>query len=426
MESMLDQLNQVKKRVILGEAYPLTKIERQYAQIEQVFAALAAELSIRVISAALKKSIPRRTLQYRLKELVEQGRISTSGSGRAVTYQLVATFLVPHICKQDVALKAARPRLLDGFRLDFLENYHTMSILSTQQLNALARTSSQLACPDLSAQMLATMRPSQHDLGHWQLDSGLVPLQPDDCQGDALAYLCALPLGERKADEVLIRNLQAMLGQALGLEPSVLGHVRGEFTSARHAWLSGCLSQIFATNHTVASPFEQSALLLLQLGTLRPFHLGNSFVAYCAAQLPLLQAQHTPLLIDECAQLSLKQGWQQFQDDTDVAAFAARFCQLYQRSLIHYQHNLLARQEYQAKLRKTFQSELVEHVAATVRAQSGSEYLKDLKLFSVQSNAQREAFLKLLRAELQALHLGNFTCYGLSLAEWTRWASIKK
>jgi len=64
--------------------------EDDLAAIEAIVRAHAGGISVAEIADALKLPVPRRTLQYRLKSLVESGRIAAGGEGRGAKYRMPA------------------------------------------------------------------------------------------------------------------------------------------------------------------------------------------------------------------------------------------------------------------------------------------------------------------------------------------------
>ena len=61
--------------------------EKELQDIEAVVSAHPEGVGLQAVLDALEQSLPRRTLQYRLKHLVDAGRLIKTGEKRWVRYQ---------------------------------------------------------------------------------------------------------------------------------------------------------------------------------------------------------------------------------------------------------------------------------------------------------------------------------------------------
>ena len=62
--------------------------EEKFQAIEVIVSMFPDGTGIREIASKLDEKLPRRTLQYRLKHLVDEGRLLTDGEKRGVKYRL--------------------------------------------------------------------------------------------------------------------------------------------------------------------------------------------------------------------------------------------------------------------------------------------------------------------------------------------------
>ena len=307
------------------------------------------------IAEALK-GVPQRTLQYWLKNLVEQGRLAQEGKGPAARYRLPALTeeqketparqvraekeqpeeaLVPlsaesekireYLRQPSGARKAVdyNRQFLDGYRpnasfyLSPKERAHLAEVGKTkagveaagtyakQILNRLlidlSWNSSRLEGNTYS--LLDTRR--LIEFGEEAPGGNRLEAQMLFNHKDAIAFLVSA------ADEIgfnrfTILNLHGILAQNLLADEAAAGRLRriavGIEKSAFHPLevpqlIEECFNQVLATAQAIHDPYEQAFFAMVQLPYLQPFDDVNKRVSRLAANSPLYQGKLVPLVV---------------------------------------------------------------------------------------------------------------------------------
>jgi hypothetical protein len=320
--------------------------------IEAVVSAHPEGIAIQDIHYELGKHIARRTLQYRLKHLVDKGRLVKEGNRRWTKYlppDAGREAKAPAVSEDELGdevplskraieiqkyvrkpLRARKPvgyerAFLDGYRpnhtayLSQNERAHlrevgTLSVAeqpagtyAKQILNRLlidlSWNSSRLEGNTYS--LLDTKRLIEFGEvaeGKEQLEAQMILNHKD-----AIEFLVG-SAEEIGFNRYTILNLHALLANDLLADPGATGRLRriavGIEKSAFHPLempqlIEECFDQILATAGMIADPFEQAFFVMVQLPYLQPFDDVNKRVSRLAANMPLIKTNLTPLSFTE-------------------------------------------------------------------------------------------------------------------------------
>src|SRR5690348_14630707 len=319
--------------------------------IEQAVRARPEGVTAQQIADALLKPPPRRTLQYRLKSLVDDRRLVMEGEGRWACYRAPGvseaagaaagraetraegeTLLPLSAAGREIQAYVRNPpeaRRPVGYNRAFLDSYRPNESF---YLNAAERAHlREVGTPKIAAQPAGTyakqiLNRLLIDLS-WNssrlegntyslLDTKRLIVFGEEAEGkqrleaqmilnhkDAIEFLIGA------ADEIgfnryTILNLHALLANNLLADPDAPGRLRhigvGIERSVFHPLevpqqIEECFDQILATASAIADPFEQAFFVMVQIPYLQPFDDVNKRVSRLAANIPLIKGNFAPL-----------------------------------------------------------------------------------------------------------------------------------
>jgi Fic/DOC family len=318
-------------------------------QLEQIEEAVRARPGITSaeIADVLGEQVPRRTLQFRLKRLVDDGRVLREGGGRWARYS--APEAVPAPVQQEAAAdEAAIPlspesqeiraylrqplgaRKPVGYNREFLNAYRpgetfylpngararlteigARSVSGHEPAGTYARQILNRLLIDLSwnssrlegntYSLLDTKRLiefGQEAEGRDRLEAQMILNHKD-----AVEFLVG-NAAEIGFNRYTILNLHAILANNLLADERAAGRLRhigvGIEGSVYHPpetpqLVEECFDQLLATAAAITDPFEQSFFVMVQLPYLQPFDGVNKRVSRMAANIPFIRANLSPL-----------------------------------------------------------------------------------------------------------------------------------
>jgi hypothetical protein len=302
--------------------------EEELKAIEHVVARDPGGVTFQRIAEALNSALPRRTLQYRLKYLVNEKRLVAEGERRWTKYHLPPaqkhTEVTEAATRQDKSeaeitlplskaaaeiqaylRQPAETRKPVGYNGDFLDSYrpNVSAYLSSAERAHLMNTGKPHMAPQpagtyakqLLSRLLIDLSWNSSRLEgntYSLLDTRRLIEFGQEADGrehleaqmilnhkDAIAFLVGA------ADEIgfnryTILNLHAILANNLLPDPSAAGRLRriavGIEKSAFHPLeipqlIEECFNQILATATAIEDPFEQAFFVMVQLPYLQPF-----------------------------------------------------------------------------------------------------------------------------------------------------------
>ena len=324
--------------------------EQDLQAIVTVVSAHPEGIAIQTILEALKEALPRRTLQYRLKYLVDEGRLNKEGEKRGVKYIPASVpaelrnkaHQIPgeeqtgeiSISRQAAEIqkyirKPFRSRTPVGYERAFLDRYrpnHKAYLSETERthLRGLGTPSSRAQPAGTYAKQILNRLLIDLSWNSSRLEGNTYSLLDtkrlidfgQEAEGkehvesqmilnhkDAIEFLVS-SAEEIGFNRYTILNLHALLANNLLADPGATGRLRqiavGIEKSAFHPLevpqlIEEYFDQILVTAEAIMDPFEQAIFVMVQLPYLQPFDDVNKRVSRLAANIPLIKTNLTPL-----------------------------------------------------------------------------------------------------------------------------------
>jgi hypothetical protein len=434
------------------------------------------------IADALESAPPRRTLQYRLKSLVESKRLVMEREGRWAHYRVpqntTAVGVVagkaearsveealPPLSEQAAEIQklVRRPpqaRKPIGYNRVFLDSYRPND---TSYLSRAERTHlSDVGRPKIAEQPAGTyakkiLNRLLIDLS-WNssrlegntytlLDTKRLIGLGEEAEGkerletqmilnhkDAIEFLVGA------ADEVdfnryTILNLHALLAGNLLADPGAAGRLRhisvGIERSVFHPLeapqlIEECFDQILATASAIIDPFEQAFFAMVQLPYLQPFDDVNKRVSRLAANIPLIKANLSPLSFEGVPRGAYTEAVLGVYELNRIELIRDVFVWAYERSAARYaavRQSLGEPDPFRLRHREA----LHEIVSAVVRGpMNKKQAIAHVDAWTQEhvDSQERERFREAAEVELLSLHEGNFARYQIRPSEFTAWREV--
>lgn len=455
-------------------ATPSQKLDQLLSIIEQHPDGIGSEMLLKQLGQALQ----RRTLQRRLAQLVEQGRIRVQGQARAVRYcaaEQEATqaptvvgaatpakegeVYVP-ISEEGAVIKAyvRQPRHMRkpvGYRLEFLEQYHPnhtayLPASLREQLHALGRSPAEQTpagtfARDIFNRLLIDLSWASSQLEgntYSRLDTERLIEFGQAADGkdaletqmilnhkQAIEFLVQAPEQATVAHDTIVA-LHALLSDGLMADPAACGRVRSRAVEiGGSVYLPVALPQrleelfgiVVSMAAEIEDPFEQAFFLMVHLPYLQPFEDVNKRVSRLAANIPFIRHNLCPLSFIDVPQQAYVDAMIGVYELNRVELLRDVFVWAYERSCQQYvavKQNLVPPDI----LRLRYRQALSEVISAIVRR--GTEVTEAnviAMLPSVVPPEDRGHFTKIVMKELAGLHAGNAVRFGLRPLELAVW-----
>lgn len=449
-------------------------------ELQEIVAEHPDGISAPDIAKSLSEAIPRRTLQYRLKQLVEVGLLRMTGSGRWAKYHL-ATSGQPaagepaqqeddygrliRLSDEGQAVRAyvTQPigaRKPVGYNVNFLEQYEPNStfylrvedrerlreigkprtvsqpagtyakLILNRLLIDLAWNSSRLEGNTYS--LLDTRR--LIEFGEEATGRNHIEAQMILNHKDAIEFLVGT------ADEIdfnryTLLNLHALLSNNLLPDPSASGRLRfvpvGIDQSVFHPLevpqlIEEAFNQLLQKAAAIEDPFEQAFFVMVQLPYLQPFDDVNKRVSRLAANIPLIRNNLAPLSFTDVSQRAYTDAILGVYELNDVSLLRDVFFWAYERSAARY---AAVRQSLGEPdpFRLKYRAELREIVAMLIRAKVGRKQVGSEVSAWASSRVESEdraRFTETVEDELIGMHEGNFARYQVRPSEFKAWQDV--
>lgn len=424
------------------------------------------------IAEALVNPGARRTLQYRLRALVDAGRLRLSGDGRAARYHLggeavpqaEAANIVPLSPEGQALLAYVRQpvamRQPVGYDRAFLDSYRPnetyyltqehrdhLATVGKPQIEAaaagtyakqilnrllidLAWNSSRLEGNTYS--LLDTRR--LLDFGEAAEGRGPLEAQMILNHKDAIEFLVA------NADDIgfnryTILNLHALLANNLLADPAAVGRLRhiivGIDGSAFHplevpGLIEECFDQLLATAAAINDPFEQAFFVMVQLPYLQPFDDVNKRVSRLAANMPMIRANLAPLSFTDVPGDLYTRATLGVYERNDVTLLRDVFLWAYERSAARYaavRQSLGEPDPFRLRYRERLRDIVRDVVRGPMDRKTARAHLAATARDDIPA-ADQEQFIEVAETELLGLHEGNFARYQVRPSEFAVWRLI--
>lgn len=451
--------------------------------IEQVVGRHPEGMTARQIAEALAAAAPpRRTLQYRLKFLVDSKRLVVEGERRWARYRpariegtgaLVAgpaevrgegEVLIP-LSPSGAELRAyvrtpPEARRPAGYNRAFLDSYRPNDTfylspaerarlrelgaprIATQPAGTYARQILDRLLIDLSwnssrlegntYSLLDTKR--LIDLGEEAEGRQRSEAQMILNHKDAIEFLVgtAEDIG---FDRYTILNLHALLANNLLADPDAAGRLRhigvGIERSVFHPLevpqlIEECFDQILATTSAIVDPFEQAFFAMVQIPYLQPFDDVNKRVSRLSANIPLIKSNLSPLSFADVPRAIYTEAVLGVYELNRVELLRDVFIWAYERSAAR--HAALRQSLGEPDpFRLRHRAALREVVGTVVRGRMDKKQATaHVGAWTSEhiDPAQRERFRETAERELLGLHEGNFARYQIRPSEFAAWREV--
>jgi Fic/DOC family protein len=430
------------------------------------------------IAAALR-TVPLRTVQYRLKLLIAAGRLAKQGRGPSARYalpahagatQLIAgearieeqgSLFVP-LSKQGAAIQAyvRKPeaaRKPVGYDRAFLDAYrpNETTYLSSREREHLHR----IGTPQMGEQpagtyakqilsrllidlswnssrlegntysLLDTKR--LIDLGQQAEGKDQLEAQMILNHKDAIEFLVS------QADEIgfnryTILNLHGMLANNLLPDPDAPGRLRhiavGITGSVFHPLeipqlIEEYFDQVLASAAAIRDPFEQGFFVMAQIPYLQAFDDVNKRVSRLAANIPLIKSNLSPLSFADVPQQMYTEAMLGVYELQQVDLLKDIFIWGYERSASRYasvRQSLGEPDPFRLRHRGALRTLVGEVVRGRMDKKDAAAHVAAWAAANIDA-AERERFTEIAESELLALHEGNFARYQIRPSEFAAW-----
>ena len=435
------------------------------------------------VSEALEFPPPRRTLQYRLRSLVEAERLVMEGTGRWARYRVPRVFdiqmqarataraqwslslsVVPALTDAGIEVRnhvrqPREARVPVGYDREFLDSYRPNETfyLSADQRAHLRGTGTgeadeqpagTYAMKVLSRLLIDLSWNSSRLEGNTYslLDTArLIELGEEAEEKDR--FEAQMILNHKEAIEFLVNaaedvgfnrytilNLHALLADNLLPDPAAAGRLRRIAVGiagsvylplAVPQLIEECFDRILATASAINDPFEQGLFTLVHLPHLQPFEDVNKRVSRLAANIPLVKRNLSPLSFDDVPTDLYTEAMLGVYELNRTELLRDVFCWAYARSAARY---AAVRQSLGEPdpFRMRHRAALRELVAAVVgERMNKKEAALRVSAWARERIAEedRQRFSELAERELLALHEGNFARHGIRPSQFTAWKS---
>ena len=451
--------------------------EWELKAIEAVVSAHPEGIAIQDIQDELEKETARRTLQYRLKHLVDEGRLAKEGNRRWTRYLLPAAARrqakAPEVSAEGLAgevplskqavkvrehvRKPLRARKPVGYQRAFLDAYRPND---TAYLSAKERTHLREVGTPISGEQPAGTHAKQilHrlliDLS-WNssrlegntyslLDTKRLIAFGEVAEGkkqleaqmilnhkDAIEFLVG-SAEETGINRHTILNLHALLANNLLADPEATGRLRriavGIEKSAFHPLempqlIEECFDQILATAEAIQNPFEQAFFVMVQLPYLQPFDDVNKRVSRLAANIPLIKTNLTPLSFTDVPVKTYTQAMLGVYELNRIDLLKDVFIWAYERSALRYaavRQSLGEPDPFRLKHRDALREIVRTIVLERLDKKTAFFRIAAWAGKSVEADEQ-DPFREVAENEVLGLHEGNFARYRIRPSQFKAW-----
>ena len=430
------------------------------------------------IAEALTSTVPPRTLQFRLKYLVDAGLLVQQGEGRAAKYVLPETqprqvHVARNTADESViplssASAAIRGYLRQpfagrkpaGYNRKFLDSYRPNSsfyltpeererLAKIGQSNYAAAEAGTYARQVLNRLLIELSWNSSRLEGNTYslLDTKRLIEFGEEARGrdrleaqmivnhkEAIEFLVGA------ADEIgfnryTILNLHGILAQNLLPDPGAAGRIRQIAVGIERSTfrplevpqlIEECFNQLLATAAAIDDPFEQAFFAMAQLPYLQPFDDVNKRVSRLAANIPFIQRNLSPLSFTDVSRSLYTEAMLGVYELNQVDLLKDVFLWAYERSAEQYaavRQSMGEPDPFRFKHSAALRQVVSEVVRGGYSRGAGYTYLAQWADEHIAAD-ERERFREMAEAELLSLHEGNFARYGIRPSEFAAWQEV--
>ena len=428
------------------------------------------------------KDVPQRTLQYWLRSLVEERRITQEGKGPAARYRIpaeaeeqretAARQAAPGEEKPEeamVPLSAESTKIREylrqpsgarkavGYNRQFLDGYrpNTSFYLSPEErvhLAEVGKTKSGAEAAGTYAKQILNRLLIDLSWNSSRLEGNTYSLLDtrrliefgEQAQGrnkleaqmilnhkDAIAFLVSA------ADEIgfnryTVLNLHGILAQNLLPDESAAGRLRriavGIEKSEFHPLevpqlIEECFNQVLATANVIHDPFEQSFFSMVHLPYLQPFDDVNKRVSRLAANIPFIRGNLLPLSFTGVPRSSYTDAILGVYELNKVDLLKDVFIWAYERSAERYaavRQSLGDPDPFRQRHREALRQLVGDVVRGKKGRKTAAAYIAEWLKDNITAD-ERETFREMVESDLLGLHEGNFARFQVRPSEFAAW-----
>ena len=454
--------------------------------IEEVVKSDPNGMTARQIAEALEDVPVHRTLQYRLKSLVDSKRLVMEGSGRGTRYrwsqavsvelgaisigspkaslsvQVISIVSEASTQVQKYVRQPAEARTPVGYDPAFLESYrpnHTFylseaerghlrdigtSLAAAEPAGTYARQVLNRLLIDLSwnSSRLEGNTYSLLDIKRL-LEAGAEAEGKDrrDAQmilnhKEAIEFIveAAADIGFNRHT---ILNLHAALADNLLPDPEAAGRLRQGAVGIQGSVfyplegpqrIEACFDRVLAVASEIADPFEQALFALVQLPYLQPFDDVNKRVSRLAANIPLIKTNLSPLSFEDVSRDLYTEAVLGIYELNRIELLRDVFVWAYERSAARYAavRQSLGEPDPFRMRHRTALRELVGNVVRGCMDVGQAATAIDVWCRQYIAEPEQERFREMVERELLSLHEGNFARYRITPSEFAAWQEAWK
>jgi hypothetical protein len=463
-----------------AQPMPRTTPSEELQLIESIVADHPNGIRISDIEAEMTRrqgvKLNRRTLQRRLQKLIEAQRLTAAGESIALVYKPVlgAPVAIKDVAQAElyVSVSPEGARIRDSVRLplmhrrpvgyqrEFLDAYQPgetfyLSESLRTQLHDMGRTAPSerpagTYARDILSRLLVDLSWASSKLEgntYSRLDTqNLIELGQAAQGKDAietqmiLNHKAAIEMLIEDADEVgfdafTFKNLQAVLSQDLMRDPQASGRLRRRAVdisgtvfhpAALPQVIEDCFEQLLSKAAVIDDPFEQAFFLMVQLPYLQPFEDVNKRVSRVGANMPLIKHNLCPLSFIDVPERAYVEGTLGVYELNEVDLLRDVFVWAYERSCQRY----LAITQTMVEpdpLKMKYREALIHAVQVVVKGQLRPQPDVIARLAQdVVNEADRDAFVQMLKDALGQLHEGGIARYRLRRSEYLAWQQSRR
>jgi len=453
--------------------------EDELRDIEEVVASKAGKVSAQEIADALPIRLPLRTLQYRLKHLVMEGRLRKDGAGRGTRYSIgptersqkeedeaseqapVEDIPIPLSARGEWIREYLRRPLADrdpvGYNRSFLDSYRpgSSAYLSDEERNHLAGIGRMHSSPlpggtytrQLLNRLLIDLSWNSSRLEgntYSLLDTRRLIEFGEEAKGkerieaqmilnhkDAIEFLVSGAEGIG-FNRYTILNLHAMLANNLLSDPEAIGRLRHIAVAIEGSTfhplevpqlIDECFDTVLRYAALISNPFEQAFFFMAQIPYLQPFDDVNKRVSRIAANIPLIRENLSPLSFTDVPRSLYTDAVLGIYERNEIDLLKDVFIWAYERSA---KRHVAVRQSLGEPdpFKLKYGVRILEVVSEIVRGALGRKFASTrIASFAEEylDPSDREKFREAAEEEILGLHEGNFARYRITPAEFETW-----
>jgi hypothetical protein len=450
-------------------------------QFETIFRAVEEfpmGVAVSTLLARPEINLPKRTLQRRLDQLVQEGRLATIGQARSRRYTALASVAeTSHVLREEPAKYATR---LDWLSTGGREVFAAVSRSLSERVPVGYQSGFLMDyVPNVSSYLPAELRRNLAEIGfvgqgdlpagtylRQLMDRLLIDLSWNSSrlEGNTYSLLetqrlleigvglegkgtaetqmilnhkAAIEMLAEQADEIgfnryTICNLHALLADNLMVDPGAVGSIRSKAVGisgtvfrplAVPQQIEECFETMLSTAEAIVDPFEQAFFIMVHLPYLQPFEDANKRVSRLAANIPLIRRNLCPLSFVDVVQQDYVAGLIGVYELNRVDLLRDVFERSYRRSCLRYSavRQILGEPD---PFRLTHREEIGRTIHEVVSARMGklaAAACIAARAAGTLPSVQRAQFIEIVETELGSLHEGNIARFRIRPAEFRAW-----